>query len=45
MGEHKYSVSVGFSHTDTKVDLQELITNAEKMMYEEKKKHHEGMKR
>lgn len=45
MGEHKYSVSVGFSHTDTKVDLQELITAAEKMMYEEKKKHHEGMKR
>ena len=45
MGEHKYSVSVGYSHTDTKVDLQELITTAEKMMYEEKKKHHEGMKR
>ena len=45
MGEHKYSVSVGFSHTDTKVDLQELISAAEKMMYEEKKKHHEGKTR
>ena len=45
MGEHKYSVSVGFSHTDTKVDLQELITNAEKMMYEEKNRYYEGMKR
>ncbi len=45
MSEHKYSVSVGYGHTDKKMNLQELITIAEKMMYEEKKKHHEGRTR
>ena len=41
--DRKYSISVGYSHIgDSGTNIQELITSAEKMMYEEKKKHHEN---
>ncbi len=44
MDEKKYSVSVGYSHTEAKTDLQELISDAEKKMFEEKEKHHANHK-
>lgn len=41
--EKQYSVSIGYSHTEGKCDLPALISASEKMMYEEKKKHHENV--
>ena len=45
--EQQYSVSIGYSYTAANEDIQELISSSEKMMYEEKNKHHEqaGQKR
>ena len=41
--DRKYSISVGYSHiNDGSANIQELISSAEKMMYEEKKKHHKN---
>ena len=43
MAAKGYSISAGYCHSSGyDMNMQEMIARAEKMMYEEKKRHHEG---